>query len=88
MLHHSTEQAALVEMTGKSKNLSPTALQPKSDYYEPLIKHYNAHYSRYFLAASVPLFLAPPATLLGFPELVVCLDCGTARFAVPEAELQ
>jgi hypothetical protein len=22
-----------------------------------------------------------------FPELVVCLDCGTAEFAVPEAEL-
>jgi len=22
-----------------------------------------------------------------FPELVVCLDCGTAQFAVPEAEL-
>jgi hypothetical protein len=23
-----------------------------------------------------------------FPELVVCLDCGTAGFAVPEAELR
>ncbi len=23
-----------------------------------------------------------------FPELVVCLDCGTAQFAVPEAELR
>jgi hypothetical protein len=23
-----------------------------------------------------------------FPELVVCLDCGAAEFAVPEAELQ
>jgi hypothetical protein len=23
-----------------------------------------------------------------FPELVVCLDCGTAEFAVPEAELR
>jgi hypothetical protein len=23
-----------------------------------------------------------------FPELVVCLDCGTAHFAVPEAELR
>jgi hypothetical protein len=23
-----------------------------------------------------------------FPELVVCLNCGTAEFAVPEAELQ
>jgi hypothetical protein len=22
-----------------------------------------------------------------FPELVVCLDCGTAEFAVPEGEL-
>jgi hypothetical protein len=22
------------------------------------------------------------------PELVVCLDCGTAEFAVPEAELR
>jgi hypothetical protein len=22
-----------------------------------------------------------------FPELVVCLDCGTAEFAVPKAEL-
>ena len=22
-----------------------------------------------------------------FPELIVCLDCGTAEFAVPEAEL-
>jgi hypothetical protein len=22
-----------------------------------------------------------------FPEVVVCLDCGTAAFAVPEAEL-
>ena len=22
-----------------------------------------------------------------FPELVVCLDCGTAEFSVPEAEL-
>jgi hypothetical protein len=23
-----------------------------------------------------------------FPELVVCLDCGIAQFAVPEAELR
>jgi hypothetical protein len=23
-----------------------------------------------------------------FPELVVCLDCGIAEFAVPEAELR
>jgi hypothetical protein len=23
-----------------------------------------------------------------FPELIVCLDCGTAQFAVPEAELR
>jgi hypothetical protein len=23
-----------------------------------------------------------------FPELVVCLDCGTAEFAMPEAELR
>jgi hypothetical protein len=23
-----------------------------------------------------------------FPELVVCLDCGTAQFAVPEAQLR
>jgi len=23
-----------------------------------------------------------------FPELVVCLDCGTAEFPVPEAELR
>jgi hypothetical protein len=23
-----------------------------------------------------------------FPELVVCLECGTARFAVPETELR
>ena len=23
-----------------------------------------------------------------FPELAVCLDCGTAEFAVPEAELR
>jgi hypothetical protein len=23
-----------------------------------------------------------------FPEVVVCLDCGTAQFAVPEAELR
>jgi hypothetical protein len=23
-----------------------------------------------------------------FPELVVCLDCGTAEFAVPEAEVR
>jgi len=23
-----------------------------------------------------------------FPELIVCLDCGTAEFAVPEAELR
>ena len=23
-----------------------------------------------------------------FPELVVCLDCGVAEFAVPEAELR
>jgi hypothetical protein len=22
-----------------------------------------------------------------FPEIVVCLECGTAQFAVPEAEL-
>ena len=28
-----------------------------------------------------------PAVLV-FPELVVCLDCGTAEFAVPEAELR
>jgi len=26
--------------------------------------------------------------VLVFPELVVCLDCGTAEFAVPEAELR
>lgn len=26
--------------------------------------------------------------LWAFPELVVCLDCGTAEFAVPEAELR
>jgi hypothetical protein len=23
-----------------------------------------------------------------FPELLVCLDCGTAEFAVPEAEVR
>jgi hypothetical protein len=23
-----------------------------------------------------------------FPELVVCMDCGTAEFSVPEAELR
>jgi hypothetical protein len=23
-----------------------------------------------------------------FPQVVVCLDCGTAKFAVPEAELR
>ncbi len=23
-----------------------------------------------------------------FPELIVCLDCGTTEFAVPEAELR
>ena len=23
-----------------------------------------------------------------FPEIVVCLDCGTAEFAVPEAQLR
>jgi hypothetical protein len=23
-----------------------------------------------------------------FPEVVICLDCGTSEFAVPEAELQ
>jgi len=23
-----------------------------------------------------------------FPELIVCLDCGAAQFAVPEAELR
>jgi hypothetical protein len=23
-----------------------------------------------------------------FPDLVICLDCGTAEFAVPEAELR
>ena len=23
-----------------------------------------------------------------FPEIIVCLDCGTAEFAVPEAELR
>jgi hypothetical protein len=23
-----------------------------------------------------------------FPELIVCLDCGTAEFVVPEAELR
>jgi hypothetical protein len=26
--------------------------------------------------------------VLVFPELVVCLDCGAAEFAVPEAELR
>ena len=26
-------------------------------------------------------------TVLVFPEVIVCLDCGTAEFAVPEAEL-
>ena len=27
-------------------------------------------------------------TVWVFPEVIVCLDCGTAEFAVPEAELQ
>jgi hypothetical protein len=27
-------------------------------------------------------------TVFVFPELIVCLDCGTAEFAVPEAELR
>ena len=26
--------------------------------------------------------------VLVFPELIVCLDCGTTEFAVPEAELR
>jgi hypothetical protein len=27
-------------------------------------------------------------TVFVFPELIVCLDCGTSEFAVPEAELR
>jgi len=27
-------------------------------------------------------------TVFVFPELIVCLDCGTAEFVVPEAELR
>jgi len=27
-------------------------------------------------------------TVFVFPELMVCLDCGVAEFAVPEAELR
>ena len=29
-----------------------------------------------------------PPVVWVFPEVVVCLDCGTAEFAVPEAELR
>jgi hypothetical protein len=28
------------------------------------------------------------AAVLVFPKLVVCLDCGVAEFAIPEAELR
>jgi hypothetical protein len=28
------------------------------------------------------------AAVLVFPRLVVCLDCGVAEFAIPEAELR
>jgi hypothetical protein len=27
-------------------------------------------------------------TVLVFPQLIVCLDCGTAEFVVPETELR
>ena len=39
-------------------------------------------------SAEMGIHFPDKPTVWVFPEVIVCLDCGTAEFAVPEAELR